>query len=88
MTVTSGSTCRSRFGLACPHCGARMRIRTSRKVSALSRDGIADCTNMECGWRTNFTTQYVSTLVPSATPAPDVFLPLAARVALPAVATP
>ena len=70
----------TRLRITCPHCGSPVRIRTSRSISPLYREGIADCTNVEdCGWRGNIGVQFVSTLVPSHQPKPDIHLPLSAR---------
>lgn len=78
--------------LRCPFCGSAARIRTSRYLTVLFRDGIAECQNIEhCGWRGRYSIELLATLTPSAkgddaTPAPlpetDYLLP-DAKVALP-----
>lgn len=66
----------SRHRMACPHCKGPARVRDSRRVSELCREGIVECQAAECGWRGTFSTGYVHTLTPSARPDPAVNLPL------------
>ncbi|MGD8174812.1 ogr/Delta-like zinc finger family protein [Marinimicrobium sp. ARAG 43.8] len=83
--------------LRCPFCGEAARIRTSRPITPLYRDGIVECQNIEhCGWRGRYSVELLATLTPSAksdstTPAPlpetPYLLPDAA-VALPVRARP
>lgn len=65
-----------RKGLICPHCESKARIRHSRFLSKLYRDGIIECTNIaECGWRGRFGFELLATLTAPVKEAPDVQLP-------------
>jgi hypothetical protein len=63
--------------LICPHCNSAARIRHSRSLSPLYRDGIIECQNVvTCGWRGRFGIEYLATLTPSAKPSETVSLPV------------
>lgn len=65
-----------RKGLSCPHCESKARIRHSRFLTKLYRDGIIECTNLVgCGWRGRFAFELLATLTSPAVEAPDVQLP-------------
>lgn len=65
-----------RKGLRCPHCDSKARIRHSRFLTKVYRDGIIECTNLlDCGWRGRFAFELLATLTASAVPASDVQLP-------------
>lgn len=67
---------RARAKQLCPHCNSPARIRVSRRLSPLYRDGIVECQNLlECGWRGRFGVELLATLTPSASPNPNVQLP-------------
>jgi len=66
--------------MACPHCGWPAVIRTSQAMSALTRQLVYACTNVECGHTFVANTEIVYTLSPSATPDPAVHLPLSRHV--------
>ncbi|WP_444988760.1 ogr/Delta-like zinc finger family protein [Halomonas mongoliensis] len=72
----AGRHARHRNAMTCPHCKGPARVRDSRRVSELCREGIVECQVAECGWRGTFSTGYVHTLTPSARPDPAVNLPL------------
>jgi ssDNA-binding Zn-finger/Zn-ribbon topoisomerase 1 len=59
----------------CPHCGGPARIRTSRRITALTREAYVQCENIECCHVWRILISSVSTVVPSLKPNPDVFLP-------------
>lgn len=63
--------------LSCPHCRSYMRIRASRGVTAIYREAYVYCTNEACGFRGKLGLELLQTLSPSATPNPEVKLPLA-----------
>jgi len=63
--------------LTCPHCKQAARVRHSRELSDVYRDGIVECQNIaQCGWRGRLGVEYLATLTPSAMPNPNVDLPL------------
>uniref|UniRef100_UPI0038991588 ogr/Delta-like zinc finger family protein n=1 Tax=Cellvibrio fontiphilus TaxID=1815559 RepID=UPI0038991588 len=63
--------------LTCPHCNSAARIRHSRALSPLYRDGIIECQNVaSCGWRGRFGFEYLATLTPSAQARLEITLPL------------
>lgn len=66
--------------LDCPHCEWPCVIRTSTKLSALTRESMYACTNVECGHTFVGLTEIVRTLSPSATPNPAINLPLSTHV--------
>ena len=62
--------------VSCPHCKQAARIRHSRELSDVYRDGIIECQNItECGWRGRFGFEFLATLTPSAEPNPEIDLP-------------
>lgn len=66
--------------LDCPHCEWPCVVRTSMKLSNLTRETMYACTNVECGHTFVGLTEIVRTLSPSATPNPSVNLPLSSHV--------
>lgn len=66
--------------LECPHCAWPAVIRSSTKMSTLTREATYWCTNVECGHTFTALTEIVRTLSPSATPNPSVSLPLSSHV--------
>lgn len=62
--------------LICPHCEFRMKIRTSRAVSLLSREGYWQCPNVECAYTCKTITSVIATIAPSMVPNPQVYLPV------------
>ena len=61
--------------LTCPHCAARMHIRTSRPVSLLSRELYLQCPNVECAYTCAAILSAVRTIAPSMKPNPQAYLP-------------
>lgn len=60
----------------CPHCAARMHVRTSRAVSLLSRELYLQCPNVECAYTCAAILSAVRTIAPSMRPNPKAYLPL------------
>lgn len=69
-----------RTRLECPHCERPSIIRSSRRMSKLTREIAYCCLNPECGHTFVAMTEIVRTLSPSATPDPSVHLPLSSHV--------
>ncbi|MBP0629766.1 ogr/Delta-like zinc finger family protein [Cupriavidus sp. AcVe19-1a] len=61
--------------LSCPHCETRMKIRTSRVVSLLSKESYWQCPNIACAYTCKAITSVVTTIAPSMVPNPKVYLP-------------
>ncbi len=66
--------------LQCPHCGHPALVRSSSKITVLTKESLHYCTNPECGHTFVALTEIVRTLSPSATPDPSVHLPLSSHV--------
>ncbi|KAA0016655.1 ogr/Delta-like zinc finger family protein [Salinicola corii] len=64
----------------CPHCGSYARVRYSKQVTPIYREGAIECQNADCGWRGKFSFEFTVTLTPSMTPNPDITLPVSAGV--------
>lgn len=79
-TVKPSKAMADRQRLDCPHCEWPCVIRTSTKLSALTRESMYACTNVECGHTFVGLTEIVRTLSPSATPNPAINLPLSTHV--------
>ncbi|APC68773.1 ogr/Delta-like zinc finger family protein [Ralstonia pseudosolanacearum] len=62
--------------MKCPHCDARMHIRTSRAVSLLSRELYLQCPNVECAYTCVAILSAVRTIAPSMRPNPKAYLPV------------
>ena len=76
MADKEANTGRQALRLTCPHCGSHMRVRHSRTLSPIYRDGIVECQNIvECGWRVRFGFEFLANLTPSAKPADGIKLP-------------
>lgn len=69
-----------RTRLECPHCERPSIIRSSRRMTKLTREIAYCCINPECGHTFVALTEIVRTLSPSATPDPSVHLPLSSHV--------
>ncbi len=63
-----------RTALACPHCGAAMRIRSSRLASQTCRELNLHCVNTHCGATYGATLEISHAISPSARPNPSVNL--------------
>lgn len=66
--------------LDCPHCEWPCLVRTSVRLSNLTRETMYACVNVECGHTFVALTEIVRTLSPSATPNPSVNLPISSHV--------
>ena len=66
--------------LKCPHCGHPAHIRTTEPITNLLVKHYFTCTNHMCGHTFVGATEITYTLSPSATPNPDVLLPLSQHV--------
>jgi hypothetical protein len=69
-----------RFGISCAHCGSKTTARTSRSLSKTLREIVFVCNDWRCGHTFAANLEAVRTLSPSATPDPDVRLPLSANI--------
>lgn len=65
--------------ITCPHCGRPAKIRTSRAITATTREAYLQCENMECCHVWKVLISAVGTIVPSMVPNPEVFIPKSAR---------
>lgn len=76
MADKEASTGHQALRLICPHCNSHVRIRHSRTLSPIYRDGIVECKNIiSCGWRGRFGLEFIANLTPSAKPADGINLP-------------
>ncbi|WP_455154852.1 ogr/Delta-like zinc finger family protein [Cupriavidus campinensis] len=62
--------------LTCPHCESRMKIRTSRVVSLLSKESYWQCPNVDCAYTCKAITSVTTTIAPSMKPNPQAYLPI------------
>ncbi|WP_263263029.1 ogr/Delta-like zinc finger family protein [Pseudomonas sp. RIT-PI-S] len=69
------------YKLVCPHCQARMRIRTSDGVHLFLRVAYLQCLNERCGWACRAQFEMTHELSPSGMPSPGIKLPLSPRAA-------
>ena len=60
----------------CPHCGTRCTSIKTRQLAPTCREITYQCANEACGHLFVATLEAVRTLSPSATPNPDVHLPV------------
>lgn len=67
---------KARNRLECPHCDAPCTIRSSRRMSKLTREYSYQCNNVECGHTFVASMEIRHTLSPSGTPDPSVVLPM------------
>ena len=67
----------STYKLVCPHCYARMRIRTSEGTHIFLRVAYLQCTNEACGWSVRAEFEMTHEMSPSGMANPDVKLPIA-----------
>lgn len=65
--------------LTCPHCGTLARIRTSRKLSELTKEASYQCPNIECCHTWVVIASAARTICPSIAPNPKVFIPRGGR---------
>lgn len=63
----------------CPHCDSTAVVRSSRRLSPIYREQIMQCTNAHCGHTYVVGAEVLRTLSPSATPNPDVDIPLSPK---------
>ena len=67
----------STYKLVCPHCHARMRIRTSEGTHIFLRVAYLQCTNEACGWAVRAEFEMTHEMSPSGMANPAVKLPIA-----------
>lgn len=67
----------STYKLVCPHCGGRMRIRTSEGTHIFLRVAYLQCVNEACGWSVRAQFEMTHEMSPSGMPNPSVRLPVA-----------
>lgn len=65
------------ISIRCPHCEGLAHVRTSKGLSRLVRECYLYCKDPECGHSFVAQVVIVRTLSPSASPRPDVHIPLA-----------
>jgi ribosomal protein L37AE/L43A len=63
----------------CPHCGTKLVIRNSRKITETTRDYALQCRNPVCSASFVGRMELVSHLAPSMTPNPAIRLPLSPK---------
>lgn len=69
--------------LICPHCKSVATIRTSKDMTALTRELRVQCSNVECGHTFVAIVETVRTISPSATPDPLITLQLSGELPKP-----
>lgn len=69
----------TRMRIDCPHCDSRAEIRTSKTMSAITREIYFQCPNPECGHTWVSLLSAIRTIVPSRIPCPDVYIPLSEK---------
>jgi predicted RNA-binding Zn-ribbon protein involved in translation (DUF1610 family) len=62
----------------CPHCGSKVLIRHSQVENPLLKTLYGQCMNLNCGWTGRAHMEWAATISPSATPNPEIDLPLSA----------
>jgi len=65
--------------MTCPHCQSTARIRTSRKMSELTRELSVQCENVDCCHTWVAIVSAVRTICPSINPNSKVFIPRGGR---------
>jgi ssDNA-binding Zn-finger/Zn-ribbon topoisomerase 1 len=68
--------------IACPHCGQPGKIRTSRTVTPLTREAYVQCENIQCCHVWKIIISAVTTIAPSLSPNPEVFIRTAKKTAV------
>ncbi|WP_095159165.1 ogr/Delta-like zinc finger family protein [Pseudomonas sp. Irchel 3E13] len=67
----------STYKLICPHCSAKMRIRTSEGTHIFLRIAYLQCVNEACGWSVRAQFEMTHEMSPSGMANPTVKLPVA-----------
>lgn len=68
----------------CPHCGSLTRVYSTKKISTLTTEQYASCTNIEgCDHKFVIRCEIAHTVRPSLNPNPKVVLPMSPRAAPP-----
>ena len=67
----------STYKMACPHCQARIRIRSSEGLHELMRTAYIQCQNEACGFTATAIFEITAELSPSAMPNASIKLPSA-----------
>lgn len=71
--MTEQTDALSRLRFDCPHCGAHMKVRTSKTHLPVFRELYLHCSReFECGYRCKADLNVTETLAPSRTPNPDI----------------
>lgn len=60
--------------IPCPHCGTHGQIRTSRRISEISKEAYIQCPNIECCHAWKAIVSAVATICPSLKPNPNVYI--------------
>ncbi len=66
-----------KYGLACPHCQGRLRIRSNRAVAPTFRQLHMQCIDVECGASFGAEISITHGIGPSLNPNPEVHLRMA-----------
>jgi hypothetical protein len=74
-------TAKRLYGMACPHCGGRTRIRSSEGITPTYRNALLECLDADCGWRGKLDIVITTTITPSLQPDPRIRVPLSPAVA-------
>lgn len=62
--------------IKCPHCGSRLKTRTSREATNTVREIYYQCENVECAFTCKAHLALVNTIAPSMCPRTGVYIPL------------
>ena len=65
--------------MTCPHCKGRLKIRTSREVSLLTREAYLQCEDVHCAYTCAAIISQVRTIAPSMKPNPLAYLPVSPK---------
>lgn len=65
--------------MTCPHCKGRLKIRTSREVSLLTREAYLQCEYVHCAYTCAAIISQVRTIAPSMKPNPQAYLPVSRK---------
>lgn len=65
--------------VTCPHCEKKANIRTSKHITAITRELYYQCSNVNCGHTWVALISAIRTIVPSQTPNPKVYIPTSER---------
>ncbi len=60
----------------CPHCGERLKVRTSRDASSIVRELYLQCENVQCAFTCKAHLALVNTIAPSMVQKKGVYIPM------------